>query len=99
MLDLGVAVPTLAIAAVRLRKRRAWGYVFTGVLLVMAATLGGAVLAMAFFMGRDGQPVPMAQIVAFGALTLASAFLLVRLLSVIGPRTGGPDGIRNGLRE
>lgn len=98
-LDLGVVVPAFVLSAYWLRRRRAWGYAFTAVLLVKVATLGGAVLAMAFFMVRDGQPVPTAQIVIFGVLTLASAFLLVRFLSVIEPRTGGPDGIGNGLRE
>lgn len=98
-LDLGVVVPAFVLSAYWLRKRRAWGYAFTAVLLVKVATLGGAVLAMAFFMVRDGQPVPTAQIAIFGALTIASAFLLVRFLSVIEPRTGGLDGIEDGLRE
>lgn len=60
VLDLGVVVPALIITADLLRRDRAWGYVFTDVLLVKVATLGDAVLAMAFFMVRDGAAVPLA---------------------------------------
>lgn len=50
------------------------------VLLAKIVTLGDAVLAMAFFMVRDGQPVPPAQILIFGALTLIGAFLTALFL-------------------
>jgi hypothetical protein len=93
--DLGV-VPAFVLSAYWLRGRRAWGYAFTAVLLVKVATLGGAVLAMAFFMVRDGQPVPTAQIAIFGALTLVSAFLMARFLSSIGPRS---DSVPTAARE
>lgn len=89
--DLGIVVPAFALSAYWLRKRRPWGYAFTAVLLVKVATLGGAVLAMAFFMVRDGQAVPVPQIVIFGALTLASVLLMVRLLSSIGPESASPS--------
>lgn len=79
-LDLGIVVPAFVLSAGWLWRRRAWGYAFTAVLLVKIVTLGGAVLAMAFFMVRDGQPVPPAQIVIFGALTLVGAFLTALFL-------------------
>lgn len=79
-LDLGVIVPAFALSAYWLWKRRAWGYAFTAVLLVKIATLGGAVLAMVLFMIRNGQPVPLPQIVIFGALTLVSSLLMIRFL-------------------
>ena len=90
-LDLGVVVPGFALSAYWLRKGRPWGYAFTAVLLVKVATLGGAVLAMAFFLIRDGQGAPLPQIVIFGALTLASVLLTVRLLSSIGPQSVPPS--------
>jgi len=83
-LDLGVVVPAFALSAYWLWQRQAWGYAFTAVLLVKIATLGGAVLAMSVFMVRDGQPVPLPQIVIFGALTLVSVFLMGRFLLSIG---------------
>lgn len=46
VLDLGVVVPALAIAAVRLHQDRPWGYVFAGVLLVMAAILAPSLAAI-----------------------------------------------------
>lgn len=45
LLDLGVVVPALAITAVSLRRNRTWSYVFTGVLLVMAAILAPVLTA------------------------------------------------------
>ncbi|WP_247730578.1 hypothetical protein [Halovivax limisalsi] len=85
-LDLGIIVPAFVLTAYWLWNRHPWGYVFTTILLVKIATLGGAVLAMAAFMIRDGASVPLAQIVIFGALTLISVFLMVRFLRSITPR-------------
>ncbi|WP_225336522.1 hypothetical protein [Halomicrobium urmianum] len=82
-LDLGVIVPAFVLSAQLLRKRRPWGYAFTAVLLVKIATLGGAVLAMAWFMVRDGQSVPLPQIAIFGTLTALSLLLTVRFLRSI----------------
>ncbi|WP_254524738.1 hypothetical protein [Natrinema caseinilyticum] len=89
-LDLGVVVPGAALSAYWLWNQRPWGYAFTAVLLVKIATLGGAVLAMAVFMIRDGHPVPVAQIGIFAALTLLSTLLLVRFFLAIGPESNRP---------
>lgn len=94
-LDLGVVVPAFVLSAYWLRNHSPWGYAFTAVLLVKVATLGGAVLAMAFFMARDGVVVPLAQIIIFGALTLASAVLMGRLLlSISGSAVAATDDRR-----
>lgn len=85
--DFGIIVPAFVLTAYLLWNRRAWGYAFTAVLLVKIATLGSAVLAMAFFMIRDGQPVPLPQIVIFGVLTLTSLLLLIKLLRSISPES------------
>ncbi|NHN49375.1 hypothetical protein G9464_17530 [Halostella sp. JP-L12] len=81
--DLGIILPAFALTAYLHWKRRAWGYAFTAVLLVKVATLGGAVLAMAWFMVRDGQPVPLPQILIFGVLTAMSLLLMGRFLRAI----------------
>ena len=46
LLDLGVVVPALAITAGLLWRERAWGYVSTGVLLVMASLLAPTLTAI-----------------------------------------------------
>lgn len=78
--DLGIIIPAFLLTAYWLWKGNPWGYAFTGVLLVKVTTLGGAVLVMAAYMIRDGQTVPLPQIVIFGVLTLVSVVLMVRLL-------------------
>jgi hypothetical protein len=85
-LDLGVVVPSFALSAALLWKQRAWGYVFTGVLLVKGTTLGLAVLAMIVFMLRNGQPVPLPQIVLFALLSLVGLGLTTRFIRAI-PRS------------
>ncbi|MFO8114743.1 MAG: hypothetical protein R6U01_05190 [Halorubrum sp.] len=84
-LDLGVVVPAFALSAALLRRRRAWGYVFTGVLLVKGTTLGLAVLAMIAVMLRSGQPVPLPQIALFAVLSLTGLALTVRFVRAIPP--------------
>jgi len=84
-LDLGVVVPSFALSAALLWKRRAWGYVFTGVLLVKGTTLGLAVLAMIVFMLQDGQTVPLPQIALFALLSLTGLALVTRFIRAIPP--------------
>jgi hypothetical protein len=85
-LDLGVVVPSFALSAALLWKQRACGYVFTGVLLVKGTTLGLAVLAMIVFMLRNGQSVPLPQIVLFALLSLTGLGLTTRFVRAI-PRS------------
>ena len=98
-LDLGVIVPAFAFSAYLLWKRRKWGYAFTAVLLVKIATLGGTVLAMVYFMVREGQPVPLPQIVIFGTLTLAGVLLLARLLLSIHSEPTSAPTVPTRLKE
>ena len=46
VIDLGLLVPSLAIAAGWILQRRPWGYVFTGVLLVFAALIAPTLTAI-----------------------------------------------------
>ncbi|MFC6799907.1 hypothetical protein [Haladaptatus sp. DYSN1] len=79
-LDLGIVLPAFALSAYWLWRGRAWGYALTGVLLAKIVTLGGAVLAMIAFMIRDGQAVPLPQLVIFGVLTAVSVVLMARFI-------------------
>ncbi|ELY99852.1 hypothetical protein C482_10212 [Natrialba chahannaoensis JCM 10990] len=80
LFDLGIVVPALMLSAYWLWQRRPWRYVFTAVLLVKLATLGGAVLAMAAFEIRAGTPIPWPQLVIFSGVTAASVLLTIQLL-------------------
>ena len=83
--DLGLIVPAFLLTAYWLWKGQPWGYAFTVVLLVKIATLGGAVLTMAGYLIRTGEPVPLPQLIIFGALTLASSLLMIRFLFSVTP--------------
>ena len=83
-LDLAVLVPAFVLSAYWLRQRRAWGYVFTAVLLVKAATLGLAVLAMAVLQIRAGQTVPVPMLVVFGLLSVFALALTRRFVFAVG---------------
>ena len=87
-MDLAVVVPAFALSAALLWKQRAWGYVFTGVLLVKGTTLGLAVLAMIVFLLRDGQPVPLPQIVIFAVLSATGLALVTRFVRAVPGRSG-----------
>jgi len=56
VLDLGVVVPLAILGAVWLWRRRPWGIVIAGFVLVKVATMGLALLAMTWFLARSGQP-------------------------------------------
>lgn len=85
-LDLGVVIPSFALSAAFLWEQRAWGYVFTSVLLVKGTTLGLAVVAMTVFMLRNGQTVPLPQIVLFAFLSLTGLAFVTRFIRAI-PRS------------
>jgi hypothetical protein len=88
-LDLAVLVPALAVSASLLRRRRPWGYVFTGVLLVKLATLGLAVLAMAVLQLRAGQPVALPVLLVVGTVSLLGLGLAARFLLALGATPEG----------
>ena len=97
-LDLGVLVPAFVVSAYWLGKRRAWGYVFTGVVLAKIATLGLAVLSMVVVMVADSQTVVLPQIVIFGLISVVGLVLLARFLRSLGSgssvrTTGASSGL------
>lgn len=85
VLDLGVLIPAMAIAAYWLRQRRAWGYVLPGILFVKLSSIGLAILAMVAWLTYEGNPVPSGQIVVFVLLTVANVGFGVWYLSALGP--------------
>jgi len=90
--DLAVVLPALAVAGVWLLRDRAWGYVWTGVLLVKIATLGLAVTAMGGFVIREGMPAPLLPV--FALLTVASSLFCWRFLRRASSAALSPQAVR-----
>ena len=79
-LDLALIVPVAALAAFGLRRRLAWAYVASAIMLVKSATYGLALLAMALFMYRAGGDVdwllvPLWFLVAAGGIMLGGRYV------------------------
>jgi hypothetical protein len=81
--DLGIVLPTFVLAAVMLLRRRPWGYVLAGMLLVKASTVGLWVAVMIWFSARQGFGSPPAYTAFFVALTLAGVVLTWAFLAQI----------------
>ncbi len=88
-IDLSIVLPALAITGWLLLARRPWGYLLAPVLLTKAATLGAAVLAMAWLSSRAGFGADPVLVAAFVVVTLLAASLLALTLR------GGPGARRS----
>jgi len=71
-LDLGLVVPLATLSAAWLLRRRPWGFVLAGVVLVKASTMGLALLAMTVFAVLDGQPAEIGVFVPWVVLASGS---------------------------
>ena len=90
VLDLGVIVPTAAITAILLWRRRAWGYMLASVVLVKVLAMGAALIAMIVGMLLAGVPVDPVQTVLFAIISLTGIGLsAVTVRSVEDTRTEG----------
>ncbi len=85
VLDMGLLLPGLAIAAVSLLRKRPLGYTLSAAFLVNLAFLALAVLSMAVFQAWAGEPAPAPMLVVFIALFGMSIGLLVWYLRSVGP--------------
>jgi hypothetical protein len=83
--DLAIVLPAMAVAAVLLLRRRPWGALLSGVLLIKAATIGLWVLVMMGFMARAGYATSGPQLVLFSLLTFLGALLSWRFLQQVPP--------------
>ena len=93
VLDLGFVLPALLIAGVMLLRTRPWGYVFAGVLLVKAATIGLWIAVMIWFSARQGFATPPAYTGFFLALTALGAGLAWWFLAALGTPALSPTRI------
>ena len=90
-LDLGVVVPAILLSAAWLARRRTWGYVFTGVVLVLGTMLSVPISLMTLvLMTGDAVTVtPTAALFSFLPPILAGG-LAVTYLRAMGRRRDGP---------
>lgn len=71
-LDLGLVVPVSVLAARWLWRKRPWGYVLSGIVLIKASTMGLALLSMTAFAIADGQPAERGLFIPWIALATGS---------------------------
>lgn len=97
VLDLGVVVPSLAITAVWIQRSRPWGYLFAGVLLVMAALLAPSLTAITVVDATGGFVTLTTPLIA-GTIVppLVAAMFAAKYLLALrdGDATGGVAGER-----
>ncbi|MBN2387951.1 MAG: hypothetical protein JXB85_13115 [Anaerolineales bacterium] len=77
-LDLAIIVPTSALAAVLLWRKRPWGYTLAAVLILKGLSMGAALVAMIIAQVMAGVAVSPAESVLFS--TIAAAALIFTLL-------------------
>lgn len=82
-IDLALIVPSLALCAVALRRRTAWGYLLSTIVMIKASTYALAMIAMSVFSYLEvGILDPFILLWAFlGVGCIASCFLLLRAMS------------------
>ncbi len=77
VLDMGLLLPALVIAAVSLWRKQPMGYALASAFLVNLAFLALAILSMTVFQARAGEPAPMPMVIVFVALFALSVGMLV----------------------
>lgn len=91
VIDLGLLVPALGVAAAWLWQRRPWGYVTAGVLLVFGALLGPSLTAITIIDIQNGVPLTTGMIVGTVVPPLiAAAFAITYLRALPGGRGREP---------
>ncbi len=85
VLDMGLLLPALVIGAVSLLRRQPLGYTLSAAFLVNLSFLALAVLSMAVFQARAGEPAPAPMLAVFIGLFGVSAGMLIWYLRNVGP--------------
>jgi hypothetical protein len=82
--DLGVVVPAILLSAVWLARRRTWGYVFAGVVLVLGATLAApiSVMTLVLLAGDTVTVSPVAALLTFLPVVVAAVLAVTYVRSM-----------------
>ena len=99
VLDLGVVVPSILLAAAWLYRRRTWGYVLAGVVLILGATLAAPIGLMTLVL-LTGETVTVSPVAAFFTFLpiVVSALLAVTYVRAMG-RAGATPGDSEGVQS
>jgi hypothetical protein len=99
VLDLGVVVPSILLAATWLYRRRTWGYVLAGVVLILGATLAAPIGLMTIVL-LTGETVTVSPVAAFFTFLpiVVSALLAVTYVRSMGD-PGGTSGDGEGVQS
>jgi hypothetical protein len=84
VLDMGLLLPALVIAAVGLWRKQPMGYALAAALLANLAFLVLAILSMIVFQARGGEPTGIAEVVIFIAVFAGSLGILIWHLKNLG---------------
>lgn len=82
-MDLGVIVPTSAITAVLLLKRRPWGYTLSSVVLLKILTMGTELISMIIVQLAAGVAVDPVVSASFVVISLSGIVLAIVTLRTI----------------
>lgn len=99
VLDLGVVVPAILLAAAWLYRRRTWGYVLAGVVLILGAMLAAPIGLMTLVL-LTGETVTVSPVAAFFTfLPIVFSALLavtyVRSMGQAGAAPGDGEGVQS----
>lgn len=89
VVDLGILVPALAITALWLHRRRPWGYVCTGVLLVFAALVAPTLTAITVVDLQEGVEISAPVLVGTIVPPLVGLFFAVSYLRRVSGESVG----------
>lgn len=84
VIDLGVVVPSVFLAAVWLLRGRTWGYVLTGVVLILGATLAApiGIMTLVLMTGETVTVSPVAVFFTFLPIVVSTVLALMYLRSM-----------------
>ena len=96
VIDLGVVVPSIFLAAVWLFRERIWGYVFAGVMLVLGATLAAPIALMTIWFIIDGTVTisPIAAVFTFLPIAVSVLLAVTYIASMKRRADSPPDADR-----
>ncbi|MCU4717455.1 hypothetical protein [Halapricum hydrolyticum] len=94
VIDLGIVVPSIIVAAAWLYQERPWGYVFAGVVLVLGATLAApiGVMTLVLMAGETVSISPIAALFTFLPIVVSALLAVTYLYSMEGQTHLPPDG-------
>ncbi|MFC7225925.1 hypothetical protein N0B31_00805 [Salinirubellus salinus] len=99
VVDLGVVVPSILLAAVWLYRRRTWGYVLAGVVLILGATLAAPIglMTLVLLTGETVTVSPVAAFFTFLPIVVSALLAVAYVRSMSG--SGGIPGDGEGAQS